>query len=58
MIYAMLLYPSKFFKLCNSYYNKRRSFISGAVEEKFARCCDVAEREELFLKTLCSVMRI
>ena len=58
MIYAMLLYPSKFFRLCNSYYNKRRSFISSAVEEKFSRCCEVAERERIFLKTLYLVMRI
>ncbi|MBQ2753380.1 MAG: CotS family spore coat protein [Firmicutes bacterium] len=58
MIYAMLLYPSKFLRLCNSYYNKRRSFTSAAVEEKFLRCCDVAEREKTFLKTLRLVMRI
>ncbi len=52
IIYAMLLYPSKFFRLCNKYYNKRRSFISPAVEEKFDRCCQMAEREEKFLAEL------
>jgi len=58
MIYAMLLYPAKFFKLCNTYYNKRRSFVSGAVMDKFSRCCAMAEKEEVFLKTLRNMLMI
>lgn len=52
VLYACLVYPGKFFRLCNKYYNKRRTFISSAVEDKFKRCCAMAEEEERFLGEL------
>ena len=52
VLYACLVYPGKFFRLCNKYYNKRRTFMSAAVEDKFRRCCQRAAEEQRFLNEL------
>lgn len=51
-VYASLMYPAKFFKLCNSLYNRRKTFVSSATEDKLERCCLLSLSEEKFLKEL------
>lgn len=45
IIRGMLIYPYKFFKLCNEHYNKRRVCISEAAVERFENCAAGRDRE-------------
>ena len=47
---AMILFPAKFFKICNSFYNKRRVLVSEAVLEKLKKSIEISEKEERILK--------
>lgn len=38
IIYGMLIYPYKFLKLCNEYYNKRRVCVSEAMIQRMEKC--------------------
>jgi len=44
LLRAMLTYPNKFLKLCNLYYNKRRTCISPAMTKKMS---DALEEEQI-----------
>lgn len=49
IIYGMLLYPYKFLKLCNEYYNKRRVCVSEAMVQRLHKCIVANNRAEKIL---------
>ena len=49
---GMIVFPKKFFKLCNQYYNKRRVFVSDAMLEKFQNCIEETKKNKDLLNTL------
>ena len=49
---AMILFPAKFFKICNSFYNKRRVLVSDALLEKLKKSIAISEKEEGILKEI------
>jgi CotS family spore coat protein len=52
LLYAMLLYPEKYWKLVNFYYNSRKSWISARNLEKLIKIRAQEENRALFLKKL------
>jgi spore coat protein, CotS family len=49
---AMVLFPAKYFKLLNGYYNKRKVCQSDFVRDKLERCIMTSRKEETVLKAL------
>lgn len=49
---AMILFPAKFFKICNSFYNKRRVIVSATLIDKLERSIAISEKEERILKEI------
>ncbi len=49
---AMILFPAKVFKICNTYYNKRRVLINEAVLDKLKKAITISEKEERILNEL------
>ena len=49
---AMILFPAKYFKLLNGYYNKRKVCQSDGVRDKLERCITTSHNEETMLKEL------
>lgn len=49
---AMILFPAKYFKLLNGYYNKRKVCQSDGIRDKLERCIDTSYHEETVLKEL------
>ena len=52
VLYAMLLYPEKYWKLVNFYYNSRKSWMSSKNLEKLLRIRAQEEKRACFLKEL------
>ena len=52
VIKGMLVYPYKFLKLCSEHYNKRRVCISEAAVERFMRCTERREKEDILAESL------
>jgi len=50
ILQGMLTYPDKFMRLCNEYYNKRRSCVSGAMQERMGDCILDQSKNDLFLE--------
>lgn len=55
-LYILLLYPEKFWKIANHYYNSRKSWTSCQNTDKLKRCiCQIEERNK-FLKEFCRII--
>jgi Ser/Thr protein kinase RdoA (MazF antagonist) len=52
VLYAMLLYPEKYWKLVNFYYNSRKSWVSSKNLEKLLRIRAQEEKRAYFLREL------
>lgn len=52
VLYAMLLYPEKYWKLVNFYYNSRKSWMSAKNLEKLLRIRAQEEKRACFLREL------
>jgi len=50
VLYAMLLYPEKYWKLVNFYYNGKKSWMSAKNYEKLKRICSQEQERHKFLK--------
>ena len=50
VLYALLLYPEKYWKLVNFYYNGKKSWMSAKNFEKLKRICSKEEERHKFLK--------
>ena len=50
VLYALLLYPEKYWKLVNFYYNGKKSWMSAKNFEKLKRLCSQEEERHKFLK--------
>lgn len=50
VLYALLLYPEKYWKLVNFYYNGKKSWMSAKNFEKLKRICSQEEERHKFLK--------
>lgn len=51
-LYLLLLYPEKFWKISNHYYNHRKSWISPKMEEKLQKVLEQNTERQIFLKQL------
>lgn len=49
-LYALLLFPEKFWKIANRYYNSRKSWLSGVNYEKMSRVTKMAGQRKRFLE--------
>lgn len=52
---AQLLYPERFWKTVNMYYNGKKAWVPGKVEEKLYEVCDLREEKEKFVKKQCGI---
>lgn len=52
ILYAKLLYPEKFWKIVNMYYNGKKTWVPGKIEEKLTSVCCMQEYKEKCLKKL------
>ena len=52
VFYALLLYPEKYWKLVNFYYNGKKSWMSSKNYEKLKRICSQEQERHKFLKEL------
>ena len=52
VIYGLLSFPYKFFKLLNSHYNRRQAYVSDAFIEKLNECIASKEKNELLLNEI------
>lgn len=50
VLYALLLYPEKYWKLVNFYYNGKKSWMSAKNYEKLKRICSQEQERHKFLK--------
>lgn len=50
-LYALLVFPEKFWKIANRYYNSRKSWLSGINYEKLCRLVKMTEQRKCFLHT-------
>lgn len=50
VLYALLLYPEKYWKLVNFYYNGKKSWMSSKNYEKLKRICSQEQERHKFLK--------
>lgn len=50
-LYAMLVFPEKFWKIANRYYNSRKSWMSGVNYEKLCRLMKTTDQRRCFLNT-------
>ena len=50
VLYALLLYPEKYWKLVNFYYNGKKSWMSAKNYEKLQRICSQEQERHKFLK--------
>ena len=51
-LYLLFLYPEKFWKISNQYYNHRKSWISPKMEEKLKKLPEQNRERQLFLEKL------
>lgn len=52
ILYILLLYPEKFWKITNYYYNSKKSWISGRNTQKLKLIGEQNTKKEIFLKSL------
>ena len=52
LLYTLLLYPEKFWKVTNYYFNSKKSWISEKNTEKLRRILDQKQQKALFLKEI------
>ena len=50
ILQGMLLYPEKFLRLVNEYYNKRRACVSPAMAERLAAAAKAAEKDHILMQ--------
>lgn len=50
-LYALMVFPEKFWKIANRYYNSRKSWLSGVNYEKLCRITKMSEQRKCFLNT-------
>lgn len=56
VLYAMLLYPEKYWKLVNFYYNSRKSWMSSKNLEKLLKIRGQEEQRTRFLKEVKGIL--
>jgi hypothetical protein len=56
VLYVLLLYPEKFWKITNFYYNGKKSWVSGRNIQKLNVIGEQNEKKEMFLRKLESVL--
>jgi len=56
ILYLLLLYPEKFWKITNFYYNGKKSWISGRNTQKLNMIGEQNEKKEMFLKRFHSIL--
>ncbi len=52
VLYVLLLYPEKFWKITNFYYNGKKSWVSGRNTQKLTMIGEQNEKKEMFLQKL------
>ena len=52
VLYLLLLYPEKFWKITNFYYNGKKSWVSGRNTQKLSMIGEQNEKKEMFLRKL------
>lgn len=55
-LYILLLYPEKFWKIANHYYNSRKSWTSCQNTEKLKRCIGSIDEKNHFLDEFCRII--
>lgn len=50
VLFAQLMYPEKFWKTVNMYYNGKKTWVPGKVEEKLTEVCGMQDRKDEFLR--------
>ncbi|MDF2486935.1 MAG: hypothetical protein K0R46_3103 [Herbinix sp.] len=56
VLYLLLLYPEKFWKITNFYYNGKKSWVSGRNTQKLNMIGEQNEKKEMFLHKLESIL--
>ncbi len=56
VLYLLLLYPEKFWKITNFYYNGKKSWVSGRNTQKLNIIGEQNEKKDMFLRTLESIL--
>ena len=56
-LYVLLLFPEKFWKLSNHYFNSHKAWLSERDIEKLDRMMEQEQARELFLENLFSIIR-
>lgn len=56
-LYILLLYPEKFWKIANHYYNSRKSWTSCQNTEKLKRCIGGIDEKNHFLDEFCRIIQ-
>lgn len=56
VLYLLLLYPEKFWKITNFYYNGKKSWVSGRNTQKLNMIGEQNEKKEIFLQSLESIL--
>lgn len=56
VLYLLLLYPEKFWKVTNFYYNGKKSWVSGRNTQKLNMIGEQNEKKEMFLRSLESIL--
>lgn len=56
VLYLLLLYPEKFWKITNFYYNGKKSWVSGRNTQKLNMIGEQNSKKEVFLKKLESIL--
>lgn len=56
ILYVLLLYPEKFWKITNFYYNGKKVWVSGRNIQKLSSIGDQNPKKEIFLKRLESIL--
>jgi hypothetical protein len=56
VLYVLLLYPEKFWKITNFYYNGKKAWVSGRNIQKLVSIGEQNIKKEMFLKSLESIL--
>lgn len=56
LLYLLLLYPEKFWKITNYYYNSKKSWVSGRNTQKLTIIGEQNSKKEMFLQKLESIL--
>lgn len=52
LLFAQLLYPEKFWKIVNMYFNGKKTWVPGKVEEKLTSVCSMQDKKEKYLSEI------